>query len=111
MIVVDPIFEQHYRKKFDIHIQNSFNQGRSQGVMDILNVIQHFNENEMPVTPKTVLMFLQQMEQQAQTVQNAPAPENKCGEIPHPSGEAQVCTIEPPPEEPPKQRPKLEIVK
>ena len=110
-MIRDVVFEQHYMKKFNIHGQNSYNQGRSQGVVDILNIIQHFNENEMPVTPKTVLMFLQQMEQQAQAAQNAPAPENKCGEIPHPSGEAQVCTIEPPPDEPPKQRPKLEIVK
>ena len=111
MITHDPIFEQHYRKKVDAMAQDAYNQGRSQGVVDILNIIQHFNENEMPVTPKTVLMFLQQMEQRSQVEQTTPAPENKCGEIPHPSGEAQVCTLQPPPEEPPKQRPKLEIVK
>ena len=109
-MIRDIVFEEHYLKTFNIHLQNSFNQGRSQGVLDILNIIQHFNESEMPVTPKTVLMFLQQMEMKAQEAQAGPAPENKCCEIPHPSGEAQVCQIEAPEEEP-KQRPKLEVVK
>lgn len=108
-MIRDVVFEEHYLKKFNIHLQNSFNQGRSQGVMDILNVIQHFNDNDMPVTPKTVLLFLQQMEMKAQEAQ--PTPDNKCGEVEHPSGEAQVCALAPPPEEPVKQRPKLEIVK
>ena len=108
-MIRDVVFEQHYLKKFKIHRQNSFTQGRTQGVMDILKVIQHFNENEMPVTPKAVLMFLQQMEMKAREAQ--PAPDDKRDEVEHPSGEAQVCTLAPSPEEPVKQRPKLEIVK
>ena len=110
-MIRDIVFEEHYARKVNIHIQNSFNQGRNQGMVDILNIINHFNENEMPVTPKTVMMFLEQMQRKAQETEAGPAPENKCGEIEHPSGEAQVCQLEAPPEEKPKQRPKLEIVK
>src|SRR5574343_330570 len=102
MITYDPIFEQNYRKKVDAALQDAFLQGRSQGVMDILKVIDHFNKNDMPVTPKTVIMFLQQME-----IKQEPkiTPENKCSEIPFP-GEAQECVL-PIPE---KKKPKLEIV-
>ena len=106
MVTYDPIFEQNYRKKVDAIAQDAYLQGRSQGVMDILNIIQHFNENEMPVTPKTIIMFMQQME--VKRAEPQPAPPNHCNEI-ELEGSQQTCVLEPPPVEE-KKRPKLEIV-
>ena len=107
-MIRDIVFEEHYARKVNIHIQNSFNQGRNQGMVDVLNIINYFVENEIPVTPETVMTFLEQTRRTEQEVGRAP--EKKCDEIESSSGEAHVCQLEAPAEDLPN-KPKFEIVK
>lgn len=44
-MVVDPIFEQHYRKKVDAQIQNAFFAGKNQGANEVLSIIYKLSED------------------------------------------------------------------
>ena len=45
MVVHDPIFEEHYRKKVDAQIQNAYFAGKNHGANEVLSVVYKLSED------------------------------------------------------------------
>ena len=114
MIIHDPIFEQNYRKLFDKSTQSAFDEGRAQGINEVLAIMHNLSDgNKKLVSFSAVIMALkgqmsmmEQKKQEAKQKQQTTAESNPCGEIL--MEPAKECIL-PAPEV--KKKPKLEIVK
>ena len=111
-MIRDVVFDQHYAKKVSAMIQQAGQDGFNQGFAHCLSIIAHFNEMEMPITPKTIQLFLQgqqnmemkKAEARHKAKNNQGPNANPCGEIPLPT------TSQPEQPEPPK-KPSFTVVK
>lgn len=89
-MVNDIVFNEHYAKKMGAMIQAAGQDGFNQGFAHCVSIIAHFNEMEMPVTPKTIELFLQgrqnlemkKAEARHQAKENITTESNPCCEIP-----------------------------
>lgn len=101
-VVRDPIFEQHYQKKVQEITQNAFNEGRAQGINEVLGIAYHLSDdNKKLINFNAIIAFLKRNNQPAQ----ASKEEEKPVEVLHVDMTKEI-------EEPkrPKGPPKLEVV-
>ncbi len=57
-LIRDVVFEQHYAKKVAAMLQLAGRNGFDQGFGQCLAIIDHFNKMDMPITVKTVQLFI-----------------------------------------------------
>ena len=94
MIVVDPIFEQNYRKQVDAVVSHAFDAGKHRGISEVLSIIHFLSEGgKKLVNPQAVHAALQASLQEQQ------------------KNEEKVKQPQQQPAEKPKEKPKFEVVK
>ena len=89
-MIQDVVFNEHYAKKVSAMIQAAGQDGFNQGFAHCMSILAHFNEMEMPITPKTIELFLQgqqnlemkKAEARKKAKENVTADSNPCCEIP-----------------------------
>ena len=96
MVVYDPIFEEHYRKKVDAQIQNAFFAGKNQGANEVLTIVYQLSEDRKKLVSfdmviETLKAALATQSAKAEILNNDAAPKP----APHP---------------PEKKKPKFEVV-
>ena len=97
MVVYDPIFEEHYRKKVDAQIQNAFFAGKNQGANEVLAIVYQLSEDR-----KKLVSFDMVIE----TLKAALAAQPTKAEILN-----NDAVPKPAPQPPEKKKPKFEVVK